>query len=239
MPGYTRQQLKQDRFAETAKETVSWAVEHRNKLIAAGVVLVIILGVVLGVWFYLNAQDQKASVAFGTAISIYQSPLRPPNAPAQPEVRSFPSAAQRAEAAQKEFQAVADKYPHTRSAEFARYFIGLTYRDLGKDSEAEKFLKEVAGGHNQSLASLARFALAGVYAHTNRQADAIKLYENLVSHPTTTVPKTTAQLELATLYESQQPAEAARIYQQIRKDEPQSVAAEVAGTRLAAINQNK
>ncbi len=237
MPGYTRQQLKQDRFAETAKETVSWAVEHRNKLIVAGVVLVVFLAVVLGGWLYLNEQDQKASVAFGTAIATYQAPLRPPNAPAQAEIQSFTSASQRAEAAQKEFQAVADKYPHTRSAEFARYFVGLTYRDMGKNNEAEKYLKEVGGVHNQSLAALARFALAGVYANTKRPADAIKIYQDLIAHPTTTVPKTTAQLELATLYEAQQPAEAARIYEEIRKAEPQSVAAEVASARLAAINQ--
>ncbi len=236
MPGYTRQQLKQDRFAETARETVSWAVEHRNKLIVAGVLVVVILAVVVGGWFYLNEQDQTASVAFGTAISTYQAPLRPPNAPAQADVQSFTSAAQRAEAAQKEFQAVVDKYPHTRSAEFARYFIGLTYRDMGKDNEAEKYLKEVAGGHNQSLGSLARFALAGIYAQTKRPADAIKIYQDLIAHPTTTVPKTTAQLELAMVYEPQQPSEAARIYEEIRKAEPQSVAAEVANTRLAAIN---
>ncbi len=237
MPGYTRQQLKQDRFAETARETVSWAVEHRNKLIVAGVVLVMFLAVVLGGWIYLNEQDQKASVAFGAAIATYQTPLRPPNAPAQPEMQSFTSAAERAQAAQKEFQAVVDKYSHTRSAEFARYFVGLTYRDMGKANEAEKYLKEVAGVHNQSLASLARFALAGVYAQTKRPAEAIKLYQDLIAHPTTTVPKTTAQLELATLYEAQQPAEAARIYEEIRKAEPQSVAAEVANTRLTAINQ--
>jgi tetratricopeptide (TPR) repeat protein len=237
VPGYTRQQLKQDRFAETAKETVSWAVEHRNKLIVAGIVLAVFLAVVLGGWFYLNGQDQKASVALGTAVGTYSAPLRPPNVPATPNVQSFTSTAQRAEAAQKQFQAVVNQYPHTRSAEFARYFLGLTYRDMGKNSEAEKYLKDVAGGHNQFLASLARFALAGVYAQTNRQADAIKIYQDLIAHPTTTVPKSSSELELATLYEAQQPAEAARIYEEIRKAEPQSVAAQVANTRLAAINQ--
>jgi tetratricopeptide (TPR) repeat protein len=237
VPGYTRQQLKQDRFAETAQETVSWAIEHRNKLIVAGVVVTVFAGILIGGWIYLNQQDQKASVAFGSAIATYQSPLRPANAPAQPDVQTFTSAAQRAEAAEKQFQAVVDQYPHTRSAEFARYFVGLTYRDMGKNTEAEKYLKDISGVRNQSLASLAKFALAGIYAQTNRQADAIKMYQDLIAHPTTTVPKTTAQLELATLYEAQQPAEAAKIYQDVRKAEPQSVAAEVAGTRLAAISQ--
>ena len=35
MRSYTRHQLKENAFAETTAETISWAVEHRSKLIAA------------------------------------------------------------------------------------------------------------------------------------------------------------------------------------------------------------
>ena len=239
MPGYTRHQLKQDRFAETAAETVSWAVEQRNKIIVGAVAIALLLLVVVGGWFYLDHRDSQASVDFGKAIRIYEAQLRPPNAPAQPDFLTFTSASERAAAAQKEFKAVADNYPHTRSSEFARYFIGLTYRDMGDTKDAEKYLNQVAGSHNKELASLAHMALAGVYEQTNRESDAIKIYQDLIAHPTTTVPKSTAQLELASVYQAKQPAEAAHIYEQIRKDDPQSPAAEIATTRLASLTEQK
>lgn len=231
MPGYTRQQLKQDRFAETAKETVSWAVEHRNKLVFVAIAVVVIAVVVVGGWFYLDHRDQQASVEMGTALRTYQSPLRPAGTPEQPGVVTFTSAAERAQAAQKAFCAISDNYPHTRSAEFAHYYIGLTYRDMGDYANAEKELKQMAGSRKQDLAALGRFALASVYRQSNRDADAIKLYQDLIAHPTATVPKAVAQLELASLYQAKQPTEAARIYDEIRKEDPQGAAAEVAASR--------
>jgi len=239
VPGYTRHQLKQDRFAETAAETVSWAVEHRNKIIIIAVAVSVALVLIIGGWFYFDHRDSEASVVLGKAIRTYESPLRPANAPAQPDFLTFTSAKERAGAAQKEFKAVVDKYPHTRSSEFARYFIGLTYRDLGDNKNAEQALNAVAGAHNKDVAALARFALAGIYEQANRDSDAIKTYQDLIAHPTTTVPKATAQLELASIYQTKQPVEAAHIYDQIRKDDPQSPAAEIAGTRLASLTGQK
>ena len=42
MRSYTRHQLKENAFAETTAETISWAVEHRSKLIAAAIVVAIV-----------------------------------------------------------------------------------------------------------------------------------------------------------------------------------------------------
>jgi len=239
VPGYTRHQLKQDRFAETAAETVSWAVERRNQIIVAAVAITVVVALVVGGWFYFDHRDSAASVDLGKAIRTYEAPLRPANAPAQPDFLTFTSASERAAAAQKEFKAVTEKYPHTRSSEFAQYFIGLTYRDMGDNKNAEQSLNSVAGIHNKEVAALARFALAGIYEESNREPDAIKIYQDLIAHPTSTVPKATAQLELAAIYQAKQPSEAARIYDQIRKDEPQSAAAQIAGTRLASLTGQK
>jgi tetratricopeptide (TPR) repeat protein len=239
VPGYTRHQLKQDRFAETAAETVGWAVEHRNKIIVAAVAVTAAVVLVIAAWFYFDRRDSEASVELGKAIRTYEAPLRPANAPAQADFQSFTSAAERATAAQKEFKVVADKYPHTKSSEFAQYFLGLTYRDTGDMKQAEQALKEVAGSHNKEVAALAKFALAGVYEQTNREQDAIKAYQDLIAHPTTTVPKATAQLELAAIYQTKQPADAARIYEEIKKGDPQSAAADIAGTRLASLTAQK
>ena len=53
------------------------------------------------------------------------------------------------------------------------------------------------------------------------------------------MPKATAELELAGVYESTQPAEAVKMYQQIQKEDQKSVAAEIAGERLASAKKQQ
>jgi len=231
---YTRQQLKQDKFAETVAEQVSWAVEHQKKIVTVAIVAVIAVVVLAGGWLYYSQRDQAASAEIGAALRLYSAPLRPANAPKQ-EYTSFTSAKERAEAARKAFQQVEDKYPHTRAAEFARYFVGVTAFDMGDNAGAEKVLTQVAGSRNGNLAALGKFALASVYRAENKDGDAIKLYQELAAHSTSTVPRSTAQLELASLYQQKQPEEAAKIYTQIQKDDPNTPAAQEAATRLASL----
>ena len=231
---YTRQQLKQDKFAETVAEQVSWAVEHQRKLATAAIVAVVAVAVLAGGWLYYNQRDQAASAEIAIALRTYNAPLRPASAPKQ-ESMSFTSAKERAEAARKAFQQVEDKYPHTHAAEFARYFVGVASLDMGDTANAEKVLTQVAGSRNGNLAALGKFALASVYRAENKDADAIKLYQELATHPTSTVPKSTAELELASLYQQKQPEEAAKIYTLIQKDDPNSPAAQEAATRLASL----
>jgi predicted negative regulator of RcsB-dependent stress response len=231
---YTRQQLKQDKFAETAKETVSWAVEHQKSLVTGAIAGITAVAILAGGWVYYNQRDQAASVEISNALRVYNSPLRPASAPAG-DSTSFASAKERAEAARKAFQQVEGKYRHTRAAEFARYFVGVTSLDAGDTATAEEVLKQVSDSHNQDLSALGKFALASVYRGEKKDADAIKLYQELAAHPASTVPKTTAQLELASLYQQKQPDAAAKIYQQIQKDEPNTPAAQTATTRLASL----
>ena len=126
-----------------------------------------------------------------------------------------------------------DTYPHTRTGEFARYFLGLTASQLGDNTAAERDLKAVASSHNEDLAALSQLALAAVYRNTNRTKEAIDIYNKLIAKPTRSVGKATAQMELATTYEfSQQPAEAKRIYEQMQKENPASEIAQFAAQKL-------
>jgi TolA-binding protein len=233
----TRHQLKQDRFSRAtigaAEATVHWTVEHQSKLILGSVVLLVSLAVGLGGWYYLNQQDQKASAQFNQAVRTLGTSLRASGTPAEPDVPSFTSAKERATEARKQFQAIVDTYPHTRTSEFARYFLGLTASQLDDNAAAERELKAVASSHNDDLAALAKLALAAVYRNTNRTRDAIDLYNQLIAKPTRSVGKVAAQMELAATYQStQQPAEAKRIYGQIQKENPATEVAQVATEKL-------
>ena len=237
MRAETRHQLKQDRFSQAtfgaAEATVHWTVEHQSKLILGGVVLAVLLAAAFGGWYYLNQQDQKASIQLNQAVRTLDTSVRLAGAPAEPDLPSFASAKERATKAHQQFQTIADSYPHTRTAEFARYFLGLTSSQLGDNAAAERDLKDVASSHNDDLASLAKMALATVYRNTNRTKDAITLYNALIAKPTRSVGKATAQMELADTYKSsQQPADAKRIYEQMQKENPASDVAQFATQKL-------
>ena len=237
MRAETRHRLKQDRFSQVtmdaAEATVHWSVEHKGKLTALIVIAAVVAAAVAGGWYYLNMQDDRASLEVSQAVRVLDTPVRPANMPAQPGDTSYASVKERAADAQKKFQAVVDKYPHTHAAEVSRYFVGLTAIDLGDNASAENILKEVSSTRNTDLAALAKMALASVYRNTNRVPQAIDLYKQIIDKPTQAVGKTMAQMELASTYESaNQPLEAKRIYEQIQKDSPATQGAQLAQAKL-------
>jgi len=236
----TRHQLKQDAFSRVtigaAEKTAHWSVEHRNTLAVAAIAAVAIAAVVAGGWYYLNAQDEKASFDLSQAVRTLDTQLRPAGTPAQPDVPSFSSAKERSDAAKKQFQTIVDKYPHTRTADMARYFLGVTSASAGDNAAAENSFKTVASTSNKELTSVAKLALASLYGNTNRTKDAVALYQELINQPTASVSKATAQLQLAELYQaSNQPLDAKRLYEQIKKDNPGPEAVQIATQKLAQL----
>ncbi len=240
MRAETRHQLKQDRFSkvtiEAAENAAHWSEEHKTKLIVIVVAVVVIAAIVFGGWYYINSQDEKASAELSTAVRTLETPVRPAGVPAQPGYDSFASTEERATMARKQFQAIADKYPHTRTADMARYFVGLASAQLNDNAAAERSLQEAASSSNADLAALGKFALASVYRAENKDTQAVDLYKQLIDKPTIVVSKATAQLELAAFYETQKkPDEAKRIYDQVEKENPASEAASQAQRRAAAL----
>jgi tetratricopeptide (TPR) repeat protein len=236
----TRHQLKQDAFSRVtigaAEKTAHWSVEHRNTLAIVAIALAVIVAAAAGSWYYLSAQNEKASFDLAQSVRTLEAQLRPAGTPAQPGVPSFTSAKERAQAAKKQFQTILDKYPHTRSADMARYFLGVTSATEGDNTAAENNFKTVASTGNKELASIAKLALATLYGNSQRTKDAVALYQELINKPTTSVSKVTAQLQLAELYQtSNQPLDAKRLYEQIKKDNPTGEAGQLATQKLAEL----
>ena len=240
MRAETRHHLKQDAFSRVtigaAEKTANWTVEHRTTLIVAIITGVVLIGGAIGGWYYLNTQDEKASLEFGVAVRTLDTQLRPAGTPEQPDFPTFTSAKERAEASQKKFQAIVDKYPHTRTADMAHYFLGVTAQTLNDNATAERNFKEVASAGNREVAAVAKDALGSLYGQTNRTKEAVAIYQELINKPTTSVSKVSAQFQLAELYQnSNQPLDAKRMYEQIKKDNPGNEAGQIATQRLAEL----
>ena len=111
----------------------------------------------------------------------------------------------------------------------AHYFLGVTAATLSDNAAAERNFKEVASSGSREVAAVAKSALAALYGQTNRVKEGAALYQELINKPTASVSKVAAQLQLAELYQSSnQPLEAKRIYEQVKKENPASEAGQLA-----------
>jgi len=231
---YTRRQLKEDKFAKGAQEAVHWATEHRP-LLLWGIALVVIAALAItGILLWSSRQSERANAALGKALEVFTAPVRPPGAPADPANKSFASIVERGKESEKELKAVASQFPHTSAGKMAEYLAGTAAIQAGDNSGAEQQLKSAADLSDKNIAALAKLALANFYCTINRAADAATIYRGLVDHPTDTVSKGEAQLQLAAMYEATDPKEAATLYQQIQKESPASPAAQIAASKLAS-----
>lgn len=230
-----RHQLKQDKFASTTAETYSWALEHQKQVIMVTVAAVVALAIVLGGYLYFQHQGQQAAVQLNQAMRTYTAPIRPANMPAQPGEESYTSVAERANASRPKFQTVADAYPHTDAGKVALYMVGVTEVEAGNNSGGEATLQKASNAGGKDLAALANLALANLYASTGREQQAIELYNKLIAKPTNTVTQSAARMALAQVYAAKDPAKARELYEQIKKDNPNSAASTLATNRLEAL----
>ena len=235
MQGYTRRQLKEDKFAVKTKEAVAWTAIHQRALAWSVGLILAGIGGYLAYSTWDSRQSEAANVGLGGAMRTFTDQLRPAGTPQSEAAESFSSIAERAKAAEKQFQVVADEYPYTKAGKIARYMQGVASAQAGNTSAAEQQLKTAANSSEKNIAALAKMALASQYRASNKLSDATRIYKDLQDHPTDTVSKAQAQLAMAEMYENTDPQQAASIYQQIQKESPGSPAAQFAGARLATV----
>jgi tetratricopeptide (TPR) repeat protein len=229
----TRRALKQDKFVMATQTSAGWVGEHRSSVIRASIAVVVVLAlVVVGVVVYTQRSDAAES-ALGAALDVYSTPLVQPGVP--PQQKSYATGAERARAANAQFVQVASNYGWLSAGAKAHYFAGLTYETLGQTASAESELKAASGAWDGNLSSLAKFALAGFYHQTSRDAQAIDLYNGLVAKPTDSVPLYTAQLALADLYSAAGKQEQAKaLWAKVKDEDKTGSAGSIAAEKLTA-----
>jgi predicted negative regulator of RcsB-dependent stress response len=229
----TRQALKHDQFVDTTQHGLEWASQNRRYLTLVGIVVAAVIAILGISAFVYNHRSEQATISFGDAMQVYQTPIAAPGQQVPPGVKTFASASDRAKAANQIFVQTADHYGMTPSGRLAGYFAGLTYLEAGQSASAESALKQVASGWNSDLASLAKLALAQLYRQTSRDQLAIDIYNDLTAHPTTSVPAGTAQLQLADLYEAEnKPELAKKVYATLKDKDAKGPAGMIAAQKL-------
>lgn len=235
MDTQTRRALKQDKFVTATTSGLEWVGANRGSVIRLTIAVVLAIGlIVAGIVIYeqrTNASEQL----LGQAMDIYQTPLAQPGVPQEPGQKTYASAADRANAAGPIFRQAANQYGWLRAGEMARYFAGVTELDLNQTAQAETDLEKASHAHDSGVSSLAKLALANVYAQTGRTSQAASLFQDLIKHPTTTVPRVQAQLQLALMYETTDPQEAKHIYAEIKDQDKDSDAAQIASQKLQSL----
>lgn len=235
MDTQTRHALKQDRFITATTTGMEWVGENRATVVRWSVAVVLAIAVIVAGILVYEHRDAAANQLLGQAMDIYETPLARAGQPTPPGVKTYASAAERAKAANPVFRQVADQYGWLNAGEMGRYFAGVTEIDLGQQSQAEADLKKAAGAHDSNLANLAKVALANLYEQTGRTSQAVALFQDVINHPTISVPKAAAQLQLAALYEKTQPQEARHLYAEIKDQNKTTDAGQIATQKLDAL----
>jgi predicted negative regulator of RcsB-dependent stress response len=231
----TRHALKQDRFINATHYGLDWVGDHRASVVRWSVAVVLVIAVIVAGVVVYEQRDAAAHQLLGQAMDIYETPLARAGQPVPPGQKTYASAAERAKAANPIFREVADRYGWLNPGEMARYFAGVTEIDLGQQSQAEADLKKAADSHDSNLAALAKVALANLYEQTGRTSEAVAEFENVIQHPTTSVPKAAAQLQLAALYEKTDTQKARQLYAQIKDQNKTTDAGQIADQKLTAL----
>ncbi len=228
----TRHALKGDKFVQATQSSVTWISGHRSSVVRWAVTVAAAVIVVVGVVVFVVLKSATANVVLGAALDVYSAPLLPPGAP--PESGVYATAAERSKAANQKFVAVADEYGWLPQGTKAHYFAGVTYQELGQNGPAETELKKAADAWDRNIANLAKLALAGLYHQTNRDAQAIDLYNGIVAKPSVTVSAAVAQLDLADLYVATGKRDMARVlWAKVRDSDKDGAAGSIAAQKLS------
>jgi len=232
----SRKELKQDKIKETIEHGAEALISHGQfTLIVVSVALLVALG--YGGWrLYVDRQTVEASAAFDTAMKAYQGRIASAPDPAEPNEPFYPDEPARVQDASQKFTKVADKYPSTNPGKLARYYSALCLEDLERRNQALEELKKISGGSDKELAAMALYQTAIIYSRTARLDDAVKIFRALSDKRSALVPRPLVLLELAGILRNSNPKEAAGIYQQIKKEFPDTTLADQADRGLDTLS---
>jgi TolA-binding protein len=117
--------------------------------------------------------------------------------------------------------------------------MALCYEDLERHNQALEELKKISSGSDKELVAMAQYQTGVIYARTGKTADAIKVLRDLSDHASVFVPRPLVLLELAEVLRQSNPAEAVAVYEQLKKEFPNTAVSEEAERGLETLPSPK
>ena len=197
MDSKTRQKLKSDRFAQEVEHSFSWVGEHKDDIKRYGPIVLGVVIVALGIYYYVHYQANARQEAYAHAYLIDTANVGP--VPDKPGGLAYPTQAAKDEARAKAFSELATKYSGTQEGAIAQMYMASDAADKGNMANAEKLYASVVDSAPKAIAAQARMSLADVYIAEGKTADAEKALRYAIANPTVTVSKDEATIHLAQL----------------------------------------
>jgi predicted negative regulator of RcsB-dependent stress response len=229
----SRKELKTDRIHDAIEHSAEAVFSHKQVMLLA-VLAALLVAAGWGGWsVYHDRQTAAASAEFETAMKAYEGRIGGAPDPSEPREVTYPDEKARATDALAKFTAAADKYPNTNPGRLARYYAALCLEDLERQNQALESLKKLtAVSSPKELPDMAKFQIAIIQARSGKPDDAVKIFRELADKSSVFVPRPLALLELANTLRQSNPKEAANVYQQIKKEFPDSAVSEEADRGL-------
>jgi len=231
----SRKELKTDEVRDTLAHGADLVFSHQ-----AITFLIVIVGVVvaLGVFgwkTYAERQTVKAAAAYDDAMKVFDARIRSPLEPQQPGELTYTDEKNKYTESVRKFEDVAKKYPRTRPGQLAVYYEAISQERLSNNDAAKKLLQNLADSGDEDFAAMARFELAQLDDRLGQGDEAVNLYKKLIAKPAVLVPKPVVMLALAQHYSASNPAEASKLFAQIKSEYPDTPMAEQADQELSLL----
>ena len=224
----SRRELKQDKIHDAIEHGAEAFYLHKQVTLA--VLLLVLAGAVAyGSWtVYHDRQTAAATAQLNVAMKAYSGRIGGAPDPQDPSEVSYKDETERSQDALNKFNAVANKYSGTLPGKQARYYAALCLEDLDRQNQAMEELKKLSSGSDKELANMAQYQMGVIYSRTGKPDDAAKIFRELAEKHSIFVPRPVALLELANVLRQNNPKEAANVYQQVKKEFPDTAISEQA-----------
>lgn len=238
----TRKEIKRDELANVVGRGVEYAEDHVRTILYAvgGALLLLALGV--GLYFYLGSRARTANEALSYAVKVFQAPIEATGAkPDDKTAPSFATEAARQARAKELFTEVHNGMGGAEAAEVAGLYLARIAADEGQlDRARELWAEFVDGNGDHVLAGEARLNLFALDRKQGKGEELATRLRGLLEESEPPLPKDVLLHELATTQEQLgRPEEAAKSYQQIVDDYPQSPYQQDAQQKLTALDPTR
>ena len=238
MKSTERHQLKQDRFLTTLNETMLQIEQHRKRMLAGVVALVVIGAAVTGYLLWQRNRNEQAARMLTDAVVIAEAPVADAEDAPKPPSGTYTSERAKLEASLPKFLAVAEAFPKTQAGLAGRYHAAANLAALGRYEEAAKRYQEVVDLAGDSVyGSMARLGLAEAQLSQRQFEPAINTFKQLSVNPAAEVPVDGVLMQLGRAYllAGRKP-EAVQSFKRITSEFPTSPFAAEARRELDALS---